>query len=604
MNSALCLLVSALCALLPQGPLEGPSPEFVAYNRYSILGVGDQGTQWLHPLAAVQSKINGALPLQDPAERLAFRFTMPETFKVTRSVDALWVYYRTIGEPGVCSLSLREFDPLTGQPSGTSTTNVPFFPHEPTAQPGWHRVALPQSFDVLRGAAYYLVVQPEDDNFNPLNRLDFVHLRARMPVPFLPYDSRDPGGSLRAPYDAEVATVRDGLAQCGWVRWQAPVRNYVPIFLVEHDVDRDPTKFTKPEFLGQPYDRHIEQTIADKALYGQAFSVPADADLDINYVAMFVRGAGQSGLPNCQTGATPCNSRPCGDLLLEVFEDGVAQPLTTKVLVQGQLSGGTNPIYRARSHWFGVSLDQTLTLGAGKLYYLMLSSPQSGDANALDCHDANGDGWDGWTFSAQSSSLELPAVELADLPTYRGTESFAVRATRTQAGAAEFTPLDSFRSDTGFLLGNFPKQRPIAILDEAGGNSLVCQTLNTRATAGESMNFIAGNRNIGTAAGHGEMFARIRHKGIILDTVYYPAISANQESGVGATSPIATLELKMPDLPSARFLLEFGWVDPSLPPPFNHIVDDRVPADTRRTLCCVCQQSAPCGSPLPDGHSR
>lgn len=579
----------------------GPTQSFVAYNRFSIFGVDDQGSQWAHPNPLVASKINGAYPIQSSEHQLAYRFTLPAGFNSTRSVDALWLYYRTIGQPGLLSVALRESDPATGAPSGTGTLDVPFGPHEAGPAPGWHRIALPQSFDVVPGRVYHVLVRGLEDTLSPENRVDFVHLRSRMPVPFLPYDERDPGGSLRTPADPEFASMHTDARMCGWMHWQASVRNYVPIFLVEHDTDNDPTKASDPMYFGQPYDSHLEHEVSDTDTFGQAFAVEEGAGFTINHVSLFTRGAGQPGLPNCQGSPSPCNDRPCGDLLLEVYQSGKETALFSQVLIDGQLSGGSNPIYRLRSHWFGAYLDSPLTLQGGKVYYFMLSSPKSGDPNTLDCHDSGGDGWDGWVYTAQSASLASAGITADDLPTYRGVDSWAVRATRLLGGGgptalpavASFIPLDGFRADAGFMLGNFPAQRPIAVYDEGTAQARVCDTFGNRALAGEPVRFHLGNRNLGQPAPHGTMFARILDGGQVLDTVYFNAIGHNEESSASTTGPLAFLDIEMPDLPAARFDLEMGWVDPTLPPDVQHVVDDRVPADIRRTPCCLCMDTSP-----------
>ena len=116
------LLATALAVLTLQGrgvvdaaepPAEGPNTSFVAYNRYSIFGVSDQGSEWQHPNPLVKTKINGAFPIQSSNHQISHRFTLPAGFNQGRQVDALWLYYRTVGDPGPLSVALRETDPLS-----------------------------------------------------------------------------------------------------------------------------------------------------------------------------------------------------------------------------------------------------------------------------------------------------------------------------------------------------------------------------------------------------------------------------------------------------------------------------------------------------------
>ncbi len=511
----------------PTQSAQGPGPDFHAYNRFAVQGIRNDGT----PLVAdLNNQANGGLRLANVDHAASLRFAVSSRFDEDRDADAVWLYCQRVGNPGAVSVSLQTDD--DGAPSGSILGRGSMALPNLAAQ--WFRVPLNARAQLLRNAVYHIVLEPTDDSFDDDNYVVVWTTRGRFPAPFEPYDAYKHDNSIESPYSAAQAVMRDVDDGNGFLIWQGGNRAHAPIFAVEHS--HEEAIGVDPGLIGQPYNQHLERTVAGQTVFGQALIVPDGVEFSANFISIFTGAAGDP----VNHGSEP---QPCGDLLVQIYHDngGSYTKLGCAPLLSGNDSTGSEcgGTYRARAHWCGAYIDDgagaPITFVGGETYYIVLCSPRSALAGSPcsddpACGPQSNDDWDGWRMLATRSTLDTESVTQAtvfaddDLPTYLSVDSFAVTGQLTSAGgdcssaqlaANSVAPLDGlFTADMAFQLAHVvngvgaPIQRPVAMFDESGVSSPISMNGRT-AQAGQPVTFAVVNRNIGVTAPAGELYGRL-----------------------------------------------------------------------------------------------
>ena len=498
---SLCAFVAFASAPPPSNP-SSPNPGFLGGNRHSVMGVDQAG---LAP--------GGVFPL-DSANRLAsVRFQSAGR----RTIEKVWLFYRTVGSPGMFRLVILE-DDGNGQPVTTPSNSFALFaPHPPAALGGWHEIVLPPGHEasIEPGGIYHLVIQasgPVDAD----NRIELITARSRFAVPFFRHAGLATAALGSSPFDFNAFLFDDdALTGNGLLVQREPHEAFTPIFLLECDLGLA---------VGQPYDRYGEFGVDGAKHFGQLVSV--DRPTKINWVAMFVRGWGTHGDPV-----------PADDLYLSILRvDGSSE----STVYSGVLAPRTSNLTRGRSHWVAQYIpDLLLEPGSAVRYYFVLSSPISERGR-------------GYVFSLSDSTLPLPPWEI---PTYRTVRSVAIASFD---GGASYQAV-SATADAPFMYGFFEPQTPLALNDEVNGTT-TCPGSGAHfpltAKPGELVSFQVTNRNVGAPSVSSEIYASLVHAdtGQVLVRATYPSLDTNTET----PTPLGNqLEFVMPgnDL---RLILETG----------------------------------------------
>lgn len=482
----------------------------IAGNRFVYMHVGTNAPGF-----------GGRFALDAPGRLIDLRLRVPDV----RTPTVVWLWYETFGSPGRVRMRLAHgLRSDRKQPDLAAAVASWVFVPQPAGVARWHGVAIPHAAQVAfgEGATLHVILQPDTGTFDPQNKIELISVRSRPPLPFLPQNSAD-AGDMASPYDDDVAVLYSLDSSEPQLLFEMRSGNsvFLPIVVLE-------TTTGAP--FGQPCERHDELVLAGTTLYGEQVLLPLEIQID--YVAMWVRGAG-----------IPGRGQPGDNLYLDIIEKPLDGGPLSKLVSGIVLADKNGKVFKARSHWFGAFLDHRILLksGATHAYWFVLSSPKS----------TGGTPDDAWIFSVDSSTLPISPV-----PTWLFERGKALHGQSQPFVLEPFTG----HTDTGLILLDV-NTSSIACIDEI----VSCEASSApgvfalSAHPGDTIGVSLLVRNIGLDSDkYGEIWAQIVDEdtgAVLVAPTLWPEIVHNDER-------LQRVLFIMPAAGDLHMRYEVGHVDP------------------------------------------